>query len=541
MRKLLFLGFALAIAMLNSCVNNVIDSPQVEKESRLVADVEPLYSGITPQTKSTIVVSDNTAIFKWEVGDAIAVYTTGGTFAQYTFQETEDGKYVFGNNEGVTPQIGAIYPYSASYRGSNISGDKIAKVSLPSRYSYASGSNTNMPMVAYLNGGRLQFKHLGGVAMFPIINVPANAASFVFTTNTKITGEFVVTTDGVNDVIQTSSASGDNVTLSNIPSGDVDFYIPLPCGDYVGFELSIKDSNNQDLVHVVSNKSFTIARASVKSFVGLDCSKQIELLEERNALIALYNATNGGSWSNRTNWLSGNAPIGQWYGISVNEEGKVTEIKLSGNRLDGSIPQNVMRAFKELRVLSIQDNDVVGSLDVSQNNKLNKLMCSNNDLTSIEISGCEQLTSLNCSDNSRLSSLDVSRNISLGELSCVNNNLSTLDVSANTALRTLSCNDSHIDRLLLGNITSLDYLSCKGNNLTSLDLSRNTNLRQLFCYNNKLSTIDIRNLSQIETLHIGNQKDDISLEVLMTQDQKGRWDSSWAEDTYNNSVNVSTP
>ena len=50
-------------------------------------------------------------------------------------------------------------------------------------------------------------------------------------------------------------------------------------------------------------------------------------LSDRDALVALYNATNGPNWTNNTNWLS-NAPIGQWYGVTTNANGRVTELFL---------------------------------------------------------------------------------------------------------------------------------------------------------------------------------------------------------------------
>ena len=37
---------------------------------------------------------------------------------------------------------------------------------------------------------------------------------------------------------------------------------------------------------------------------------------ERAALVALYRATNGASWTRNDNWLSG-APVGSWYGVST--------------------------------------------------------------------------------------------------------------------------------------------------------------------------------------------------------------------------------
>ena len=58
----------------------------------------------------------------------------------------------------------------------------------------------------------------------------------------------------------------------------------------------------------------------------------------------------------------------------------------------------------------------------------------------------------------------------LEELLCSNNNLTSLDVSKNTAL---------------------ELLWCEGNNLTSLDVSQNTQLKVLDCHQNNLTSLNV--------------------------------------------------
>ena len=55
---------------------------------------------------------------------------------------------------------------------------------------------------------------------------------------------------------------------------------------------------------------------------------------EADALITLYNATNGPSWTNKTNWLTSSV-VGSWYGITVSG-GHVTQVSLGNNNLNGS-------------------------------------------------------------------------------------------------------------------------------------------------------------------------------------------------------------
>ena len=58
---------------------------------------------------------------------------------------------------------------------------------------------------------------------------------------------------------------------------------------------------------------------------------------DRAALVALYNATGGANWTNNSNWLT-TTPIGQWYGVTTDSNGRVTSLSLLENRLTGEIP-----------------------------------------------------------------------------------------------------------------------------------------------------------------------------------------------------------
>ena len=42
---------------------------------------------------------------------------------------------------------------------------------------------------------------------------------------------------------------------------------------------------------------------------------------DREALIALYNATGGDNWGENTGWLS-DAPLGEWYGVATDDNGE---------------------------------------------------------------------------------------------------------------------------------------------------------------------------------------------------------------------------
>ena len=58
---------------------------------------------------------------------------------------------------------------------------------------------------------------------------------------------------------------------------------------------------------------------------------------DRGALVALYNSTDGANWRRNTKWLS-NQPLSSWYGVTLHENGRVGELRLSTNQLRGTIP-----------------------------------------------------------------------------------------------------------------------------------------------------------------------------------------------------------
>ena len=77
---------------------------------------------------------------------------------------------------------------------------------------------------------------------------------------------------------------------------------------------------------------------------------------DREALVALYNATNGENWNGSANWLS-DAPLGEWDGVNTDDDGRVTELRLRDNDLSGEIPPE-LGSLSKVTWLDLQDNDL---------------------------------------------------------------------------------------------------------------------------------------------------------------------------------------
>lgn len=210
--------------------------------------------------------------------------------------------------------------------------------------------------------------------------------------------------------------------------------------------------------------------------------------------------------------------------LDANEIAAVTELTFvdpdnSSVRMANIASLKGIEYFTALTTLDCSEQKLT-TLDVSANTKLTKLDCSENQITSLDLSKNTALTDLDCGYNqfsvldlsentalttldcgyNKLAALDVSKNTNLKDLICSENQLERLNVSANTALTRLTCNDNKLVALVLGQNTALTTLACDSNQLTSLDVRGNTNLTKLYCGSNQLRTLDLSQNKQLTSL-----------------------------------------
>lgn len=114
------------------------------------------------------------------------------------------------------------------------------------------------------------------------------------------------------------------------------------------------------LVTAVANGSTTITATA--GSVSAEAMVRVESRSDANlaALVALYGATDGESWTNNTNWLSGR-PLGDWHGVTVDGEGRVVELALIANNLRGRIPGE-LAGMNALRLLDLSFNWLEGPI-----------------------------------------------------------------------------------------------------------------------------------------------------------------------------------
>ncbi|MDE5844724.1 MAG: hypothetical protein K2H44_05005 [Muribaculaceae bacterium] len=146
--------------------------------------------------------------------------------------------------------------------------------------------------------------------------------------------------------------------------------------------------------------------------------------------------------------------------------------------------------FSNLKVLNCSNNEIT-TLNLSENKALTSLNCENNLIASLDISDCAELTELKCRTN-EIPYLNLSKCAALTYLDCSANNLTTLDLSYCPALTTLSCS-CYLTSLDLSNCPRLTDLDCYGNDLITLNLACCPELTSVKCYNNRLISIDLSN------------------------------------------------
>ena len=263
-----------------------------------------------------------------------------------------------------------------------------------------------------------------------------------------------------------------------------------------------------------------------------------EVSPDRAALVALYDATEGASWITRTNWLS-DRPLGEWFGVTTDSDGRVAALNLWENQLTGPIPA-ALANLTNLSHLDLEDNQLTGPIPVELGNltNLSWLALWANQLTGpipAELGDLTNLVYLGLGGNqltgpipaelgnlTNLSDLYLGFNeltgpipARLGNLS----NLESLDLVANQLTGPIPAELGNLTNLLwlllsfnqltgsipaeLGDLTNLELLGLGGNELTGAIPAELANLSHLDLEDNQLTgpiPVELGNLTNLSWL-----------------------------------------
>jgi Leucine-rich repeat (LRR) protein len=253
---------------------------------------------------------------------------------------------------------------------------------------------------------------------------------------------------------------------------------------------------------------------------------------ERQALIDLYNSTNGAGWFTRTNWRNpGDTDFNDpgtectWYGVSCDLTGqRVQSINLTGNNLTGSLPASI-GDFTALDLFVLTENDIGGDIpaevgtmaalthldlayagvmtgsippEIGKLSNLTHLYLYDLGLSGeipVELGDLESLSRLDL----RLNQLTGSIPSQVGELV----NLQRLDLSANQLSDQIPAE--------IGDLSSLESLRLHSNQLSGAippEIGQLSNLTRLYLHSNQLAgsiPIEITTLPLLTLLLSQNQ------------------------------------
>jgi PKD repeat protein/Leucine-rich repeat (LRR) protein len=199
------------------------------------------------------------------------------------------------------------------------------------------------------------------------------------------------------------------------------------------------------------------------------------------ALVALYRSTNGDSWANRHNWLSG--PLSTWNGVEL-DGCRVRAIRLPHNNLTGILPPEI----GNLDAMETLDLSTVTVADSFPNNISGSLPA--------ELGQCSALVDLNLSNNRFSGSIPAA----LGDLA----QLESLLLQGNELSGAIPAE--------LGHLSRLQNLSLNRNALEGeipIALCGLANLQELYLSNNQLTgTIpdEMGRLSNLRFLILGSNR-----------------------------------
>ena len=216
---------------------------------------------------------------------------------------------------------------------------------------------------------------------------------------------------------------------------------------------------------------------------------------DREALVALYNATSGANWLENANWMTSGA-LSTWYGVITDSQGRITELNLTRNQLKGELPPELAN-LTNLEVLALGGNQLPGTVPAWLGSlaNLQELYLWGNELTGeipTELGNLTNLTILGLSENQLTGPIPSE----LGGL---------------TSMQRLSLSENQLTGAIpseLGGLTSLEWLYLSYNQLTGpipAELGSLAKLKELHLGNNELTgaiPVELGSLAKLERLYL---------------------------------------
>ena len=161
----------------------------------------------------------------------------------------------------------------------------------------------------------------------------------------------------LNGEIPTELGDLSNLKVLYLSDNNLTGTLPQGLTALSGLE-SFRFHNNSGLCAPI-DEEFQTWLHGIAEIYGSSCAPE-DSLEDREALVQLYNALDGENWNNNANWLT-ELPIRQWHGVINDASGRVTRLLLESNGLAGEIPKE-LGSLSNLKRLEFGNNDLTGEI-----------------------------------------------------------------------------------------------------------------------------------------------------------------------------------
>ena len=206
-------------------------------------------------------------------------------------------------------------------------------------------------------------------------------------------------------------------------------------------------------ISVTENESFNLSRYPDLEELSLRCKTSVDLSgNPKLRIVQLSGATNGT--------------------LNLLQNPHLEQLIICGQLHSLILPQ-----LSHLKYLSTSGCTLLTALDTSAMPKLEKLDCSRNSLTSLDVSNNLFLRNLYCDSNANENGEGGIKTLILGNL---------------PELKILNCRRNNLNVLDIEGCPHLEILNCSYNNLQTLDVSKQRELERLFCAWNRLKILDVR-------------------------------------------------
>jgi len=266
--KKLFAIFGAALMLAAACTKEkelpfvVEDGKEVVK---IIASVD--------QSRTTVDLDGNAAVYSWQTAEKISVIEEGVMFEsfEYVLDDAATGTFIgqkaLGNDlsYAVSPSAVAVTPLENSY-----------VIGLPAVYNNYVPGTTNALMVGTPDSQEgdtyhFTFRHAAALIKFTYVNVPVGTSKFLFSTDKKINGDWNPA-DLADFVLETPEEGGKATSLRlaapvAVPNLTMDFYVPVPVGEYHSFSVALLDENDNEIDGTVRSKDATTVLARGDVFV----------------------------------------------------------------------------------------------------------------------------------------------------------------------------------------------------------------------------------------------------------------------------------